>query len=70
MKIIRGDEFNEYWKSISITQEDEETEKTVKEIIGAVRNEGDGALRRYASMFDRSSPEILEVPLSKIQDAV
>ena len=70
MKIITGQEFDEYWKKNLGCQEDEETEKTVKEIILAVRNEGDRAVRRFASLFDRYSPDILEVPLSKVQDAV
>ena len=70
MKIIFGDEFDGYLKTYPTVHEDEETEKTVKEIISAVRSDGDKALRRFASMYDRSSPEILEVPASKIQDAV
>ena len=35
---------------------------SVRATIEAVRAEGDAAVRRYASKFDRSSPENLEVP--------
>jgi len=70
MKIINGSEFDEYWKSCSQRSEDETAENSVKEIIKAVRKEGDSAVRRYTSMFDKSSPETLEVPLQKIKDAI
>ena len=70
MKTINGSDFDEYWKNNSIDHENDNTEKTVKEIIEAVRREGDKAIRRYASMFDRSSPETLEVPAKKIIDAM
>jgi histidinol dehydrogenase len=70
MKIIKQEEFDDYWKKDLFQAEDDETLKTVKEIIRAVRVEGDAAVRRFASMFDRSSPETLEVPASKIKEAV
>ena len=70
MKIIGSLEFDEYWKKNLVHQGDEETEKAVKGIIQAVRSDGDKAVRRFASMFDRSSPETLEVPISGIKDAV
>jgi len=56
MKIIQAAEFNSFWKQ-SATQNDDETESVVKEIIAAVRAEGDAALRRFASRFDKSSPK-------------
>lgn len=70
MKTITGNEFDNYLKTITVNSENDSTEKTVKEIINAVRAGGDAAVRRYASLFDRSSPETLEVPPNKIRDAV
>ncbi|MCL2266934.1 MAG: histidinol dehydrogenase [Treponema sp.] len=70
MKIINSGEFNAYWKNVSKqADEDFETEKTVKEIICAVQKEGDAAVRRYASKFDKASPQKLEVPFSEAQNA-
>jgi len=70
MKIVYGKDFNEHWKTASHQKEDAAVEKPVREIIEAVRTEGDAAVRRYAAMFDRSSPENLETPLQKIREAV
>ena len=70
MKIINGEGFFDFWKGLPKNQEDEETEKIVKDIIKAVRIEGDMAVRRFASLYDRSSPENLEVPVTKIKEAV
>ena len=67
MKIIESCEFDEYWKSQTAQDDDENTELAVKEIIAAVRKEGDAAVRRYASRFDKSSPEQLEVPMTKVK---
>jgi histidinol dehydrogenase len=64
MKIIQGSEFNLYWKNQSKQANDEKTEKIVKKIIAQVRAKGDAAIRKYASKFDKSSPQQLEVPLS------
>jgi histidinol dehydrogenase len=69
MKIINSKDFDNYWKSQSVQEDDEKTELTVKEIIAAVRKEGDEAVRRYASKFDKSSPEKPEVPLSEVKRA-
>ncbi|MCL2193212.1 MAG: histidinol dehydrogenase [Treponema sp.] len=70
MKIIDGVEFDTYWKVSAETANDEEVESAVKEIIAAVRTEGDSAVRRYASRFDKSSPAQLEVPMSEIEKAL
>ena len=64
MKIIQSSEFDSYWKKQSIQAEDNKTEKIVKKIIADVRKNGDTAVRKYASKFDKSSPQELEVPLS------
>ena len=69
MKIITSDEFDFYWKSINKKDENLQTEATVKEIIAAVRKDGDAAVRHYASCFDKSSPQQLELPLSMVHDA-
>jgi len=70
IKIIKSSEFDSYWQSQTINDNDEATESTVKEIIAAVRKEGDTAVKRYASKFDRSSPENLEVPISEAKNAL
>ena len=45
-------------------------ETTVKDVIAAVRAEGDAAVRRYALQFDRSDAEVFEVSLAERQAAV
>ena len=64
MKIIESKDFDSYWKKESIQSEDLKTEKVVRNIIGQVRKNGDAAVRKFASKFDKSSPQKLEVPLS------
>ncbi|MCL2805585.1 MAG: histidinol dehydrogenase [Treponema sp.] len=61
MKIISSVDFDAYWKTQVIKDSDEDADNTVKEIIAAVRKDGDTAVRKYASLFDKSSPEKLEV---------
>jgi histidinol dehydrogenase len=63
VKIIQAAEFDSFWKR-GAARNDDETELAVKEIIAAVRSEGDVAVRRLASRFDKSSPAQLEVPMS------
>ncbi|MDR1318171.1 MAG: histidinol dehydrogenase, partial [Treponema sp.] len=67
MRIIGGAEFDGYWKNLTAVSRDEAADAAVKEIIAAVRSEGDAALHRYASRFDRSSPEIFEVPAGAVE---
>ena len=69
MKIISGCDFDSYWKNEPVNSDDEKTEAIVKEIIAAVRKDGDAAVKRYASMFDKSSPEQLEVPAVELKRA-
>jgi len=69
MKIINSKDFNTYWKTETLAADDTETEKTVKEIIAEVRLNGDNAVRKFASKFDKSSPLKLEVPLSELKIA-
>ncbi|GHT64056.1 histidinol dehydrogenase [Spirochaetia bacterium] len=69
MKIITGSEFDAYWKSLALRSDDEKVTAAVQNIIAAVRAEGDIAVRRFASQFDRSSPEKLEVPRSIAAEA-
>ena len=70
MRIIQSSEFDIYWRSQTAQEDDEKTESIVKEIIAAVRKEGDDAVRRFASKFDKSSPERLEVPFSEATRAL
>ena len=70
MKIINGVEFYSYWKNITARNDDEALEAAVKEIIAGVRAGGDEALRRFASRFDKSSPEKFEVPPSVVMRAL
>jgi histidinol dehydrogenase len=70
MKIIQSNEFDLYWKDRWIQKDDEAVEVAVKEIIAAVRAEGDAAVRRFASRFDKNSPQRFEVSPAALQDAV
>ncbi|MDR0290671.1 MAG: histidinol dehydrogenase, partial [Treponema sp.] len=70
MKIIESGEFDSYWKDRVGQADDEAVEIAVKEIIAAVRAEGDAAVRRFASKFDKSSPQRFEVPHAAVQDAI
>ena len=69
MKIIQSDEFDSYWKGRAVAKDDDAVESAVKEIIAAVRAEGDAAVRRYASRFDKSSPGQFEVPPAFAEEA-
>jgi len=65
MKILQSGEFDLYWKSVIKQVDcDVKTEKTVKKIIAQVRANGDKAVKKFASKFDKSSPANLEVPVS------
>jgi len=70
MKIILSKEFDSYWKNETKRCEDIKTEKAVKNIIAEVRTKGDAAVRKFASKFDKSSPQKLEVPLSEAKRAL
>jgi len=72
MQIIDAGQFDTYWKSqITLAEpgDGEAVNSRVREIIEAVRREGDTALRRYAERFDKSSPERLETPASMAEAA-
>ncbi|MFP3091513.1 histidinol dehydrogenase [Treponema sp. TIM-1] len=62
MKLITAEEFDGYWQHVSGPGEDGAVLDAVRGIIAAVRAEGDQAIRRFAARFDRSAPEVLEVP--------
>ena len=70
MKIIESKDFDLYWKNNSKAANDFQTEETVKNIIADVRANGDSAVRKYASKFDKSSPERLEAPLAEAKLAL
>jgi histidinol dehydrogenase len=69
MKIISSKDFDSHWKNETKQAEDKKTEKTVKKIIAEVRAKGDAAVRKFASKFDKSSPERLEVSLIEVNRA-
>jgi histidinol dehydrogenase len=70
MQIIDAAQFDDYWKlQGSAGGSDPAVDSAVREIIEAVRSEGDAALRRYAQRFDRSSPQKIEVPFSMAEAA-
>jgi histidinol dehydrogenase len=62
MRIIDYSEFEGYWKTVSRHGEDVALTETVRRVIDAVRYEGDAAVRRFAAQFDKSAPQVLEVP--------
>jgi len=70
MKIIESARFDSYWKNELKRSDDTKTEKTVKKIIAQVRTQGDAAVKKFASKFDKSSPQKLEVPLSEAKHAL
>jgi histidinol dehydrogenase len=70
MKIIFGEEFDLYWKNETKRSDDTNTERKVKKIIAQVREKGDAAVRKFASKFDKSSPQRLEVPFAQAQRAL
>jgi histidinol dehydrogenase len=69
MNIIQSEEFDSYWKSPEYQEDDKTVETVVKEIITAVSRDGDAAVRDFASRFDKSSPQQLEVPLPQVMQA-
>jgi histidinol dehydrogenase len=70
VKIIESVEFDSYWKLIAVRNSGEAVEPLVNEIIVAVRAEGDKAVRRFASRFDKSSPRKFEAPSSVVKEAL
>jgi histidinol dehydrogenase len=70
VKIIQGSDFKLYWKKESKQIDDKKTEKIVNKIIEKVRADGDIAVRKFASKFDKSSPQQLEVPFSEAKQAL
>jgi histidinol dehydrogenase len=69
MQIISTDQFDNYRKQPGGAAADTDTDARVREIIEAVRKEGDTALRRYAERFDKSSPAKLETPITIAEEA-
>ena len=73
VKIINASEFGDYQKSLCIRAAHESDEAAVNtvvnEIIAAVRAEGDAAVRRYASRFEKEAPENFEVPIDAAGEA-
>ena len=69
MNSIKSEEFDSYWKSREYQKDDESVETVVKEIIADVSRDGDTAVRGFASKFDKSSPQQLEVPMQAVVQA-
>ena len=58
-------------KAVARTPEsDEAVRRTVEEILGAVRAEGDAAVRRYSEKLDRWSPASFRVSAVDIERSV
>jgi histidinol dehydrogenase len=70
LKIIKACDFDSYWKKELKETDDIKTEETVKKIISEIRLRGDEAVREYASKFDKSSPQTLEVPFFHVVKAL
>ena len=70
MKKLTADEFNTYQKCLRSKTKEESVDATVNEIIEAVRAEGDRAVRRYASRFEKTVPEKFEVPIEAAREAL
>ncbi|MDR0501828.1 MAG: histidinol dehydrogenase [Treponema sp.] len=70
MRIIQDNEFDAYWKNVSAHENDLKTEETVRDIIEDVRKNGDAAVKKYASKFDKSSPGEMEVPVTEAKRAL
>jgi len=70
MKIIKSEDFDTYWKRETRKNDDAATEKTVRNIIAEVRAKGDNAVRKFATKFDKSSPQKLEIPYSQAKLAL
>ncbi|MDR2028783.1 MAG: histidinol dehydrogenase [Treponema sp.] len=69
MRIIEDGEFDAYWQERPAKAGDAELDAAVLGVIAAVRKEGDRAVRRFASQFDRSSPEKPELPAAALRAA-
>jgi histidinol dehydrogenase len=70
VKIIDSSEFKTYFADASSgTAADSVVNAIVNEIIAAVRSEGDTAVRRYASRFEKAVPERFEVPVEAAKEA-
>jgi len=70
MRIITSGEFDSYWKSAAARNDDGAVEAAVKEIIAAVRAEGDAAVARYAARFEKYPVTRFEVPVTEVAAAV
>ena len=71
VKIIYSSQFDEFFKErkSGAVKGSEETDVLVKEIIEAVRTEGDAAVRRYSERYEKSVPGNFEVPPGAAEDA-
>ena len=71
MQIIAAAQFDNYWKSQfgKSGSTNAIVDSAVREIIEAVRAEGDAAVRRYAERFDKSSPAEPEVPFALAEES-
>jgi histidinol dehydrogenase len=69
VKIIDSAEFDAYWRTVRMQEEDEAVIAAVREVIAGVRQRGGAAVREFAARFDRSAPENPEVPLETAEAA-
>ena len=70
IRIINSNDFDVYKKNICNKTVEESLNAKVNEIIAAVRAEGDAAVRRYASRFEKKVPDKFEVPIETAKEAL
>lgn len=70
MRIIDLKDWKTNGTEASVSDSADSVENAVRSVIAAVRAEGDAAVKRFASRFDRSSPQTLEVPLAVAERAL
>jgi histidinol dehydrogenase len=73
INVIDGAEFGAYQKSLQAKApegaDEAAVDAVVNEIIEAVMAEGDAAVRRYASRFEKEVPLAFEIPIEKAKEA-
>ena len=66
MRTVQNENFDSYWKRQLGRDNDEKTDAVVKKIIEDVKKNGDTAIIKYASKFDKAAPSQFEVPAIKL----
>jgi histidinol dehydrogenase len=69
VNVIDCAEFDAYWKRRPADQESPAVLEAVREIIAAVRREGDAGVQRFARRFDKNAPAQTQVRPEQIEGA-